>query len=348
MRRDRVNHAFVSKWWNLGLRRRLWRALHAVEGGPRRRCFRDSPARAGYFESVPDARPRGQTLALASFALFAVACAGVEEGRTDAEVEQLRLGRVHVVLQAGADEPDDFAVSARFAFVRGLDEDFVRARIDMPVLPHDILQPTECSATDQLTSSEGEAERTDVRELVLVDAGDLRVQFGDERYEVPLSLVPDLLPYMSGVEYVMYSDELPTVPAEGGRMFVDASGSQSDELPPFSTEGEVPVALGMSLPSIAPYALVLRWQAADPEDTITLHITGLVGDEAVGAEITCLVSDAGRARMALGNLRALGLAPNADALRIEASRLTTRTFDAGDFAGSELVIERRESVTLTR
>ncbi|MEM6995598.1 MAG: hypothetical protein AAF721_34120 [Myxococcota bacterium] len=302
---------------------------------------------------MPEPRPsRGGHPAplLASFALLA-ACTGVDEGRTDAEVEQLRLGRVHVVLDAGGTEadPDDFEVSARFAYVRGLDEDFVRARIEMPVLAHDVLQAPDCIASDQLVGSEGEADGGDVQELVLVDAGDLRVDIGETRYDVPLSLVPDLLPYMSGVEYVMYSDELPAIPVDGVSMAVTASGSQTDELPPFATEGHMPGALELSGPAEAGVvlrddALALSWRASDlADDTLTLRITAMTGDEPTGSEITCLVPDVGEARLVLSSLRALGLASGGDAVRVEASRIASSTFDAGDFAGSELVVERRET-----
>lgn len=291
---------------------------------------------------------------LASFALMATACTGVDEGRSESEVEQLRLGRVHVLLEgvnAEEEASDDLEVSARFAYVRGLEEEFVRARIDMPVLAQDVLSPQECDATERLTAAPSEADGGDIQELVLVDAGDLRLNIGDARYEVPLSLVPDLLPYMSGVEYVMYSDELPAV-RDGVQMSVEASGSQTDELPPFVAEGQVPTALDLALPpnaygEMVRNGLVFGWHGSDnADDTITVQITGLVGEEPAGSEITCVLNDTGQVRLKLDWLRALGLATNADAIQIEASRLTTRSFDVGDFAGSELVVERRETVVV--
>lgn len=311
---------------------------------------------ARYFDFVPEPRPRrdlNRVPLLASFALLA-ACTGVDEGRTDAEVEHLRLGRVHIVLDAGGTEtdPNDFEVSARFAYVRGLDEEFVRARIDMPVLAHDVLQTPDCIPTDQIASGPHEPDGGDIQELLLVDAGDLGVQIGDERYDVPLTLVPDLLPYMSGVEYVMYSDELPAVPEDGASLAVEASGSQTDELPAFSVNGHMPAALEFSAPddtynALRRDALVLRWHGSDSgDDALTLRIMGLIGEEPTGAEITCMVPDAGEARLVLGNLRALGMAAQADAIRVVASRISTSTFDAGDFSGSELVIERRETAIL--
>lgn len=254
-------------------------------------------------------------------------------------------------VDAEEEASDDLEVSARFAYVRGLEEEFVRARIDMPVLAQDVLSPQECDATERLTAAPSEADGGDIQELVLVDAGDLRLNIGDARYEVPLSLVPDLLPYMSGVEYVMYSDELPAV-RDGVQMSVEASGSQTDELPPFVAEGQVPVALDLALPpnaygEMVRNGLVFGWHGSDnADDTITVQITGLVGEQPAGSEITCVLNDTGQVRLKLDWLRALGLAANADAIQIDASRLTTRSFDVGDFAGSELVVERRETVVV--
>lgn len=309
-------------------------------------------------------RTRHGSRALAFAMLGALAAGGctssIEDSRTDPESERMHLGRVHVLLEPGDDEsgdgtPDSFEVTARFAWVRGIDEDLARTRIDMPVLPHEVLRPGECTPSDQLgASSELDPESSEVPELVLLDAGDLVVGVGDDRVRVPLSLVPDLLPYMSGVEYLYYGEELPALPDEGGApLSVLASGSQTDELPPFTAEGTVPGALelGMTddeLAELRKNALVLHWQ---PEgELLTLRIQGFVGGpvggEARGAELTCVVADEGHARFDLQNLHGLGLAPESDGLRIVASRVQATTFDAGDFTGSELVIERRETLAI--
>lgn len=289
--------------------------------------------------------------------LAAGGCAsGMDDGRTDSETERMHLGRVHVLLEPGDDDsgdgaPDSFEVTARFAWVRGIDEDLARTRIDMPVLAHEILRPGECMPTDQLgASSELDPESSEVPELVLLDAGDLVVGIGDDRVRVPLSLVPDLLPYMSGVEYLYYGETLPVLPEEGGApLSVLASGSQTDELPPFAAEGTVPSALGLGmtdgeLSELAKNALVLHWQPDG--ELLTLRIQGLVGGESRGAELTCIVADEGRARFDLQSLHGLGLTAEADGLRVVASRVQATTFDAGDFTGSELVIERREQLTI--
>lgn len=305
------------------------------------------------------------TLAVASIATVLVGCAaeGMDKGPdVGPESDSLRLGRVHVVLEPEAersvgddlDDADNFEISAQFAFVQGFEEDFVRARIGMPVPPTDVIRPSDCVASDQLGTAEApDPSSSDLQELQLVDAGNLSVQLGGEDIEVPLSLVPDLLPYMHGVEYLYYHDELPSaLDDEGGRVVVEAKGSQTEELPPFVVEGMVPPALALhvteqDLGELADGALVLRWQGEDVGDElITVRLTGLQGGEPVGAELTCVLSDVGQTRLSFDGLRPLGLMLDAEALRVTASRMHTATFDAGDFAGSELFVERREKLVL--
>ncbi len=332
--------------------------LAVRDSGPARRYGRDvlPPTTGRAPRSVR--RPTAIALALAS----AIGLAGCSEAigpRAEQEGEQLRLGRVHVVLEPTDDlvapEPAitdavDAAleITARFAFVRGLEEEFVRARIGVPVLPHDALRPSECVPTDALTLESGEPdETTDVRELVLVDAGDLTVRVGDSDYDVPLSLVPDLLPYMSGVEYLQEGESLPLMPGGTPKIVVSAKGSMTEDLPPFRTEGAVPTALGLSateadLDEQREGALVLRWTAGSGDEDVTVRLTPLVGGEPAGDEITCVLADRGSARIDLSRLSVLGLPPQAEGVRVTASRIAVSTFDVGDFAASELVIERRD------
>lgn len=310
-------------------------------------------------------------LALALLGSGAAACTGEDlaAGQSQGpELEPFRLGRVHVVLEPEADPNEDpyddldaFEVTARFAFVRGLDEDFVRAHIDMPVLAADVVAPNACAPSDSLTtvSAADTSESPSRGELLLVDAGDLRMQIGSNdagtAFEVPISLVPDLLPYMSGVEYLYYSDVLPSdLPADGGAaVVVESKSSPSEELPTFRAEGTVPPALALhvtedDLQELARDALVLRWQGkgATDEDIVTLRLTGLQSGEPSGTELTCVLYDVGQARLSFDTLRALGLTLDGDALRVTVSRLHAASFDAGDFVGSELLVERREKLLL--
>ena len=307
-------------------------------------------------------------LVLAVLSAGAVGCTG-EANPAEPELEPLRLGRVHVVLEPEhdpADDPDDgslddwdaFEVTARFAFVRGLEEDFVRARIDMPMLASDLIAPGACVATEQLSASAADPGESPRGELVLVDAGDLRMQVGsDAAFDVPVSLVPDLLPYMTGIHYYYYAEELPSSLGDeaggaGAAVVVESSGSPLGELPAFRAEGVVPPPLALHVTEDDLYelrrgALVLRWQSAgEGDDVVAVRLQGLRGGEPTGAELTCVVSDVGQTRLSFATLRPLGLVLEAEAVRATMSRLQTASFDAGDFVGSELVVERREEVVL--
>ncbi len=262
-----------------------------------------------------------------------------------------------MVLEPEADpdvvnDSEAFEISARFAFVRGLDQDFVRARIDMPLLATDVVQPSDCVVTDTLVTVEPtEIPQGELLQLRLVDAGDIAVRIGNHSIDLPLMIRPDLLPYMSGLEYLYVGEEAPrNLDADGGaRVTVDAKGSQTDEFPPFRAEGIVPAPLGLDMSEadqreLANNALVLRWQAADEDELITVRLTGLQGGDPVGADLTCVLDDVGQTALDFGRLQTLGLMLDAESLRVTASRLQQTQFDAGDFVGSELFIERREQL----
>jgi len=309
------------------------------------------------------------TLAL-GFAVGLSACSdagpgnGTGEGGVD-EAEALRLGRVHLVLSSlpsppetelEADSADGFELTARFAMVRGLDEEFVRARADMPDLLEDLLNPGQCAAESSLWATDLAPENAEPgHELLLVDAGEFEVRVGDTRLEVPLSLVPDLLPYMSGVEYAYFSENGPMLD-DAEAVTVLAAGGLTDDLPAFTVESPLPAAIDLNytaedLASVdAPGggALVVRWaeDAASSSGTIGLRFTPLLGDEPVGDDILCVVEDRGQTRLELSQLRTLGLAADADMVRVEASRVRASLFDVGAWAGTELVVERRDVATL--
>jgi hypothetical protein len=279
---------------------------------------------------------------------------GTGEGGDD-EAEALRLGRVHLVLSTMDDDPDaaddGFELTARFAMVRGLDEEFVRARADMPELLEDLLSPGQCAVEGALWPTELDAPAELGHELLLVDAGDLEVQLGDTRLDVPLSLVPDLLPYMSGVEYAYFSESAPSLETTD-QVTVAAAGGQSDDLPAFTVDSPLPEAIDLNytaedLASLDEGALVVRWNADDArEQTIGLRLTPLLGGEPLGDDFVCVVSDVGQTRLGLNYLRTLGFAADADGVRVEASRTRASLFDVGAWAGTELVVERRDVASL--
>lgn len=284
---------------------------------------------------------------------------GTDEGGVDDSADALRLGRVHVVLASSsdADRDGEVEVTARFALVRGLDEEFVRARADMPDLPEDVLSPGQCASESSLWPPElRDDDVADLdRELQLIDAGELAVQLGDVQLDVPLSLVPDLLPYMSGVEYVYFAEEMPLddmIDRQDATVSVAAAGGLTEDLPAFSVDGTVPAAVGLSftaddLASIDQGALVLRWNgSSDADAELALRLTPTLRGEPLGDDVVCLVSDRGQTRLDLAELRTLGFAPEADGVHVEASRTTATLFDVGAFAGSELLVERRDAADL--
>jgi hypothetical protein len=299
--------------------------------------------------------------ALAPFcaAIVLVGCGDDIDARPDvetAEADALRLGRVHVVLEpadaAAVEEDEELEVTARFAFVRGLDEDFARARIDMPFLAHEVLPRNQCTAEDLTRSAEPEVDPPLDRELMLVDAGNLRIHTGDATLQVPLELVPDLLPYMSGVQYV-YREPMAASDTDGvSSLVVEADGSPSEELPAFSVESTLPLPptltfLEEDLDDLARDALVLRWnEASDPELPLTLEFTPTLGGEVIGDTITCVFDDVGQTRVDMQVLYTLGLPHRADSLQVTASRAVAGSFDAGEFADSELIVERRSTTTV--
>lgn len=307
-----------------------------------------------------------QIALLVGGALLSPACADEDSRSGSDDIDEgtaLRLGRVHVVLEpsldsadvAEADAPPALEVSARFAYFRGLDEDFVRARIDMPTLAGDLLQPGQCVPSHQLDITEvsGEVDG-EIRELVLVDAGNLTVEIGEARFDVPVSLVPDLLPYMSGVEYLYDADVMPVVLAADAPtpVSVSAEGSRTDELPPFVVQSQVPVPLDLEstdtdLGELDEDALAIQWRSTpSPTEVIVVRLSSFVGSEPAGNEVTCVFTDDGEARLDLARVRSLGLGASGDIVQLSASRMHRTIFDAGELVGGEIVVEVRSRISL--
>jgi len=295
----------------------------------------------------------GMILAFASSA-----CSSVEEVDGEGVVVlsddvDARLGQVHVILQPMPDpigvEPQ-LDISARFVHYRGLDEDSVRTRLDMGVLPYEKLSAGSCVPTEALEGVElRERSATADRELLLVDAGNVSLQLGTWVSEVPLVLLPDLLPYMSGIEYQQVTDVLPTVFVydDVDELGVEIEGSGDDEIPPMSLKARLPAQLDLEARrGLDPSVLELRWRGdrRSAEDApLIVRIAGYVGSEPLGAEVTCAVQDRGFFRLDLAQLRGLGLGVEGEGLHLRASRYAQTTFDAGDFVGSEFIVEIRDS-----
>jgi hypothetical protein len=260
-------------------------------------------------------------------------------------LETTELGRVHIVVDytaADGDENDaSLDIAARFVQARGLDEEFVRARIEMPIPAEDQLSVGQCVPSDQLAptdaSSDLDAGTFEIRELLLNDAGNVIVDLGSFQQALPVQLIPDLLPYMSGVEYA-YSSVIPSdllgTPVE---VKARADGSQTEEIEPFEIVGASPQPLELEAAQAGDDLIVLSW-ISDPVAATVLRIASVDG---LGTEITCLF-EGDTAEVKLSALSALGIG-DTDELRITASRSSRSTSEGDGDLQPELVVELRES-----
>ncbi len=303
-------------------------------------------------------------VALATVGL--VACSGVDEpGVANSTTEPSapgRLARIQVVLQPPGETPDDepaLEIAARFVQYRGLDLAAVRSRVDLPPLVLDRLRVGQCVASEQLWLGADEPPATassGTRELVLLDAGNVAVQIGDARIDLPLSLVPDLLPYMSGIAYDHVSETLParawpTGEPSPSALTITVEGAGDDELPGFTVRAPIPEAVVLqATPTPDRGSLLLEWRPDGRGQPVVFRLSSFIGSEPAGDEITCLFSDAGSQRVDLDDLRAAGLDISGDTLRIGTSRFARRPFDAGEqFTRdhTEAVVEVRSGTFVT-
>lgn len=269
------------------------------------------------------------------------------------------LGRVHLVLQPQPDvlEPEpQLQLHARFVEYRGLSEDFVRARTDLPVPAWEQLVPGMCVPSESLLPAPATpTEPDDERELSMLDAGDLRIVLGEREISAPLVLVPDILPWLSGVEYGQVDDRIPDLvfaPDGTAPLSVSIDGSGDGALEAFSMTAIVPVSLTLTAAALDRGRLTIDWRPPSAvSDAIVLRLQAftLAEDEVsepVGEELTCLVADTGRASFSLVHLVRAGLEVEAERLRVSASRFDASKVQAGEFGEVEVFVERRTQETL--
>ena len=288
-------------------------------------------------------------------AAVAFACATPDlEGPAPEAAEVGRIARIHLVLQPA---PDPLGVDpqldlrARFAAYRGLDADLARARIGLAPLPHARVGAGSCMPSDHLDVEPSDRALGDDPELLLVDGGDLRLRVADLDLDVPLVLVPGLLPYMSGVEYALVRDHLPTtfVPGERPAVALDLAGRGDDELPALRLRARLPPPIDLRAElTLDPSLIDLRWRPAPvPGAPLLVRLGAYVGGEAIGHEVTCAFVDRGELRLDLAELRRLGLGGAGEGLKITASRADVAAFEVGEFSAGELIIELREAAFIT-
>ncbi|GEM_PF-1165200 len=273
------------------------------------------------------------------------------------EGESGHLARVHLILQPqpGTLEPEpQLQISGRFVEYRGISEDFARARTNLPVPVWEQLVPGQCVPSQSLLPPTDlprhSAAESEAKELSMVDAGDLRIRLGERELVASLALVPDILPWLDGVEYVEVDDRLPELalgPDGTAPISVSIDGSPEGGLDAFSTIVAVPEALELEAARLTRSRLTLSWRPpGDSGDTVVLSLQAFGSvdgefSEPRGEALTCLVADTGRAALALTPLREAGLDISAAKLRVSASRFGTAKVSAGDFGEVEVFVELR-------
>ncbi|MBZ5714966.1 hypothetical protein [Nannocystis pusilla] len=309
-------------------------------------------------------RPTALGLVLAA---AIAACSGVDDPGElglapleagDSPQAPSRLAQIRVVVQPpgefAGDEPA-LEVAAVFAQYHGYDEAAARTRLDLPRPLQDRLRPGHCAPSDQLdepVSKDNVSKDSSARELILLDAGNLGVGIGEAAIDVPLALVPDLVPTISGVTYTYLGDALPAGAWPPGEpapseltIRVDGEG---EELPAFTLRPRLPEPAALSgAVDRGRDELRLEWRPEGDREPLVLRLVRLIGGEPVGEELTCVVADDGEFVADLDKLHALGLdAGPGTALRVSATRTGRTLFDAGEFVGAEAVVEVRTVTVL--
>lgn len=290
------------------------------------------------------------------------ACSGVDENGATTGLSEPpvgRLGRIHVAVQAPAEIASDgpaLEISARFVQYRGLDAAAVRQRVGLLPLASERLRVGECTASEPAWEEPAAREPSASREVSLIDVGNIAVQLGEASIDVPLSLVPDLLAYMSGVQYDLASEVLPARAWPRGEpgpstVTLTVDGAGDDELPGFSVRAPLPEPVVLQATATADRgSLLLEWGPDGRGAPIVLRLASFIGSEFAGEEVACLVSDTGSHRVDLDALRAAGWGLSGDTLRVGASRISRTRLDAGDGAygeGADAVVETRSETFVT-
>lgn len=303
---------------------------------------------------VSSARRR-RCCATVAFALLTLSggCADeIDASSIDAadEPELRRLAQVHVVLQPVPDElgeQSELTVDARFAEYRALEPAAARIRADMAIDPAAGLGVGQCVDSSSLTAI-GSAEEGDERELALLDVGDVRLQMGSVEHVLPLALVPDLLPWVSGVEYRYVHDTIPEITDPDGTvpMAIEIEGADAAVLPGTTMRGEIPPAFRLDASEGTGGSVELDWApAGGSSDSLILEFEGFLDGDRTGEQVTCLVADSGSARVDAATLRAAGIS-RADVFRIVGRRSRITEHVSGAFDSIEMMVEVRDQSIL--
>lgn len=265
------------------------------------------------------------------------------------------IGRIHLVLQPRPDEIEpepQLQVHGHFIEYHGVSEAFVRARVNLPTPAWEQLVPGQCVASDALLADADPSAEVegDEREVSMLDAGDLRIVLGTRELVAPLALVPDIVPWLSGVEYEQVDDRIPRLlrePDGTSPVMISIDGAAEGGLEAFAVSVSVPVPLALEAAKVAGERLTIDWRPPGASaGTLVLRLQAFSrGDDGVrepaGEEVTCLVADTGRANLALTPLANAGLGARAELLRVSASRFDTARVQAGSFGDVDVFVELR-------
>jgi hypothetical protein len=255
-------------------------------------------------------------------------------------------------VQGDAGGSPTLAGEARFAIFHGMDAEFAKSRIDMTEPAWDRLRPGQCSGEGELENPAGDEPRKvgragplSWRDLNLVDVGAIKVALAGQELPLTYALAPDLVTWMSGIEYRHHEDSLPLGAlheSDTTAVQISVSGSPEEDFPPLEIGASLPAPVtGLHVNKVANGdELILTWARGNyGQWPLLLRLRR--GDEG----IDCLVDDDGRFELppSLYDPDSPGSAargPGADArLDVSVTRFDYLNVAAGLFDDIDLVLE---------
>lgn len=273
--------------------------------------------------------------------------------------EELPPGRhaqIHVVGaldDTGRSDPS-ISAAARFAVFHGMDDTFARSRISLSAPALNRLAIDTCARSgfgDELPR-EGRAGPLAWRDLSLIDAGQVDLHFAGERITLDYALAPDLINWMSGVEYRRYVDALPLGAFDRRAptpLHLSVAGAAEEELPPFGLGASLPVPvdeLRLDLDSDA-QTLELSW-SSEHSGRWPLLVRVHRGD----ASLECVLADDGHFPLDASILDAAGLLDSTrplasgEGVELEISRYDHLNVAAGVFEEIDVILETQLTTQL--
>lgn len=265
------------------------------------------------------------------------------------------VGQVRILAHdlTGTAAPSRLEVEARFASFAGMDTAFARTRANMITPAVDLLASGSCRSRADLAAIEGELAGDPLppalRELTLLDAGELDLSFGGQTLSVPYALVPDLVAWMNGLEYraVETGERLLSVDPTGqSPIILSWTGSSEADLPPRSAALSLPPAIRELQATLDERRLHVSWAQGPAFSWPILFVVSTAADP--DYEVVCAVDDEGEAELSLAELSARGLDIDQarEGLQVTAIRTQRANLSAGSFDDIDVVLESHETVSV--